>query len=98
MINKHKTNKIIEFYAVKIEEKKSSNYILNENVDSLINKFYRLQARKPVKNDWSVTVKENKLWTKLCQAQGRNYVLISLVIENLDPKLLYKLKDKHVKI
>ena len=41
---------------------------------------------------------ENKLWTKLCQAQGRNYVLISLVIENLDPKLLYKLKDKHVKI
>ena len=42
--------------------------------------------------------KENKLWTKLCQAQGRNYVLISLVIENLDPKLLYKLKDKHVKI
>ena len=29
----------------------------------------------------------NKLWTKLCQAQGRNYVLISLVIENLDPKI-----------
>ena len=40
----------------------------------------------------------NKLWTKLCQAQGRNYVSISLVIENLDPKLLYKQKDKHVKI
>ena len=30
----------------------------------------------------------DKLWTKLCQAQGRNYVLISLVIENLDPNII----------
>ena len=45
-----------------------------------------------------MTISNDKLWTKLCQAQGRNYVLISLGIENLDPKLLYKLKDKHVKI
>ena len=46
----------------------------------------------------TTTINDNKLWTKLCQAHGRNYVLISLVIENLDTKLLYKLKDKHVKI
>ena len=30
----------------------------------------------------------------LCQAQGRNCVLINLVIENFDAKLLYKSKNK----
>ena len=40
----------------------------------------------------------DKLWTKMCQAQGRDWVLISLVIGNLDQKLLYTSKDKHIKI
>ena len=53
---------------------------------------------KYVKNVTSAKNTKNKLWTKLCQAQGRNYVLISLVIVILDLKMLYILKDKHVKI
>ena len=33
------------------------HYILNEDNDSLINKFYNIQSRKPVKNDWSIKMR-----------------------------------------
>ena len=33
------------------------HYILNEDKKSLINKFFKIQSRKPVKNDWSLTVR-----------------------------------------
>ena len=35
------------------------HYILNEDSESLIHRFYMVQSTKPVKNDWSLTVKEN---------------------------------------
>ena len=35
------------------------HYILNADSKSLIHRFYMVQSRKPVKNDWSLTVKEN---------------------------------------
>ena len=35
------------------------HYLLNEEDSSLVNNFYKLQSRKSVKNDWSLTVKQN---------------------------------------
>ena len=35
------------------------HYIINEDKDSLIYKFYKLQSEKPVKGDWCLTVMEN---------------------------------------
>ena len=35
------------------------HYILNEDSESLIHKFYKLQVKKPVKNYWSLTIKDN---------------------------------------
>ena len=35
------------------------HYLLNEEESSLVNNFYKLQSRKSVKNDWSLTVKQN---------------------------------------
>ena len=34
------------------------HYILNEDEDSLIHKFFTAQCRNPVKGDWVMTVKE----------------------------------------
>ena len=34
-------------------------YILHEDSESLIYKFYKLQAKKPVKDDWSLKIKED---------------------------------------
>ena len=35
------------------------HYILNENEDSLINKFYKSQLKNPYKGDWTTTVEDN---------------------------------------
>ena len=35
------------------------HYILNENENSLISRFYHSQAKEPIKGDWSTTVMEN---------------------------------------
>ena len=35
------------------------HYILNEDSDALLYRFYKAQAKEPVKNDWSLTINEN---------------------------------------
>ena len=66
------------------------------DIEDIRNTKYLRDKKNTEKKRYLIIV-GNKLWTKLRQAQGRSYVLISLVLENLDPKLLYKLKDKHDK-
>ena len=82
------------------------HYILNENEDSLINKFYKLQARKPVKNDWSLTVRENlqELKISLTEYQIQNLSkkafqkIVKDTIRSAAFDYLIKLKNTHSKV
>ena len=79
------------------------HYILNEDSESLINKFYKLQARKPVKNDWSLTISENLKELKIpltenqIQSMSKNAFKkkVKDSINNASFDYLIKLKNTH---
>ena len=82
------------------------HYVLNEDSESLIYKFYKLQARKPVKNDWSLTVRENldELKITLTENQIQNMSkirfqkIVKESIKNAAFEYLLKLKNSHSKV
>ena len=82
------------------------HYILNENGNSLMNKFYKLQARKPVKNDWSVTVKQNLQELKIslteCQIQNLSKSAFQKIVKDSIKSAafdyLVRLKNTHSKV
>ena len=49
-------------------------HIVNAETDSLLNKFYRAQKLKPVKNDWVLKIEEDKefLEIKITDTELRN--------------------------
>ena len=79
------------------------HYILNEDSETLINKFYKLQARKPVKNDWSLTISENLKELKIpltenqIQSMSKNAFKkkVKDSINNASFDYLIKLKNTH---
>ena len=82
------------------------HYILNEDSDSLLYKFYKLQARKPVKNDWCLTINENlnELKISLTEHQIQNMSKIAFQkivkesIQNAALNYLVKMKNIHSKV
>ena len=82
------------------------HYILNEDSESLLHKFYKIQARKPVKNDWSLTIKENlkDLKISLTENEIQNMSKIAfqkIVKESVQTaafEYLVKVKDTHSKV
>ena len=82
------------------------HYILNEDSESLLHKFYKVQARNPVKNDWSLTIQENlnHLKISLTENQIQNMSKIAfqrIVKESVQTAAFYylvKVKDTHSKV
>ena len=82
------------------------HYILNENKESLIYKFYKVQAKKPVKNDWSLTVKNNleELEISLTEDEIENLSTYSFqkivkpAIQKAAFSYLNNLKNDHTKV
>ena len=74
--------------------------------ESLINQFYKLQARKPVKNDWSLTVSQNleELKISFTEYQIQNLSksafqkIVKESVRNAAFNYLIKLKNTHSKI
>ena len=82
------------------------HYILNEDSDALLYKFYKVQAEKPVKNDWSLTINENlkELKIPLTEYQIQNMSKIAFQkivkesIQNAALNYLVNLKNSHSKV
>ena len=82
------------------------HYILNEDSKSLIHRFYLVQSRKPVKNDWSLTVKENLKTLKIVleeeQIQKLSIYsfkkLVNSAIRKESLNYLVNLKNSHSKV
>ena len=82
------------------------HYILNEDSDSLIYKFYKLQAKKPVKNDWSLTISKNlqelKILLTEIQIQSLSKSAFKKIVkesvQNAALNYLLKLKNTHSKV
>ena len=82
------------------------HYILNEDSDSLLYKFYKLQARKPVKNDWCLTINENlnelKIFLTEHQIQNMSKIAFQKIvkesIQNAALNYLKKMKNSHSKV
>ena len=82
------------------------HYILNEDSESLIHKFYKLQAKKPVKNDWSLTIKENLESLKISLTEDKIQKLsiytfqkiVKTAIQKTAFKYLINLKNSHSKV
>ena len=81
-------------------------YILKEDDDSLIRKFYKIQSRKSVKNDWSKTVMQNleTLKISLNENEIQNLSILSYqnivkkAVKNLAFNHLIDLKNSHSKV
>ena len=82
------------------------HYILNEDKKSLINKFFKIQSRKPVKNDWSLTVRKNLETLKLNQNDDEikefsiySYKkIVNSAIQKEAFNYLIRLKNSHSKV
>ena len=59
------------------------HHILKRNEDELINKFYKAQKLKPSKNDWVMTIEEDKKY-------------LGIIMEDNDIKKLSKYKFKQI--
>ena len=82
------------------------HYILNEDSESLIHKFYKLQAKKPVKNDWSLTIKDNLESLKISLTEDKIQKLsiytfqkiVKTAIQKTAFEYLINLKNSHSKV
>ena len=82
------------------------HYILNEDSKSLIHRFYMVQSRKPVKNDWSLTVKENLKTLQIVLEEDQIKKLsiysfkklVNSAIKKESLNYLVKLKNSHSKV
>ena len=82
------------------------HYILNEDSESLIYKFYKVQSKKPVKNEWSLTIKKNleELEISLSEDQIENLSTYSFqkivkpAIQKAAFSYLNSLKNAHTKV
>ena len=82
------------------------HYILNEDNESLINRFSKLQSRKPVKNDWSLTVKQNLETLNITLSENEIQHLsiysyqkiVNTAIKKEALNYLNALKNKHSKV
>ena len=82
------------------------HYILNEYNDSLVNRFFKLQSRKPVKNDWCLTVEQNLETlnitlseTEIKQLSINSYQrIVKTAIKKEALNYLNTLKKKHSKV
>ena len=81
-------------------------YIIKQPAGSLIRRFYETQSSKPVKNDWSITVKSNlntlnvafseNEMRKMSQPVFRKHINKAIRLESF--KYLQKLKSHHTKV
>ena len=82
------------------------HYILNEDNESLVNRFFKLQSRKPVKNDWCLTVEQNLETlnitlseTEIKQLSINSYQrIVKTAIKKEALNYLNTLKKKHSKV
>ena len=82
------------------------HYILNEDSQSLIHKFYKLQSKKPVKGDCCLTFKDNlnTLEISMSESQIKNLSIYSFkkivnrAIRKEALNYLVKLKNSHSKV
>ena len=82
------------------------HYILNEDKNSLIHKFYKIQFDKAAKNDWCLTVKENLETLRINNTEEQIQklseesfkILVNSAIKKEAFNYLKALKNSHTKV